>query len=210
VLYLDTVGRGPGDKARLDWWRKQLAKLSIQLEVRETDWNRFQEKLRKGSEQIFILGWNADYPDPENFMFLLDGAQARASGHGENAANYENPEFDALYERMKNMPNSPERQQIIDRMVRIAREDAPWIWGYAPKDYLLFHGWLANVKPNDMARNSLKYLRLDPARRAALRREWNRPVLWPLALGLALLAAAAAPAIIGYRRRERMAARPSS
>jgi peptide/nickel transport system substrate-binding protein len=210
VLYLDTVGRGPEDKARLDWWRKQLAKLSIQLEVRETDWNRFQEKLRKGSEQIFILGWNADYPDPENFMFLLDGAQSRASGHGENAANYENPEFDALYERMKNMPNSAERQQIIDRMVRIAREDAPWIWGYAPKDYLLFHGWLANVKPNDMARNSLKYLRLDPARRAALRREWNRPVLWPLALGLALLAAAAVPAIVGYRRRERMAARPSS
>ena len=103
VLYLDTVGRGPGDKARLDWWRKQLAKLSIQLEVRETDWNRFQEKLRKGSEQLFILGWNADYPDPENFMFLLDGAQARAKGHGENAANYENPEFDALYARMKNM-----------------------------------------------------------------------------------------------------------
>jgi ABC-type transport system substrate-binding protein len=71
VLYLDTVARGPGDKARLDWWRKQFAHLSIQLEVRETDWNRFREKLRKGSEQIFILGWNADYPDPENFMFLL-------------------------------------------------------------------------------------------------------------------------------------------
>jgi len=210
VLYLDTVGRGPGDKARLDWWRKQLAKLSIQLEVRESDWNRFQEKLRKGSEQLFILGWNADYPDPENFMFLLDGAQARAKGHGENAANYENPEFDALYARMKNMQNSPERQRIIDSMVAIARNDAPWIWGYAPKDYQLFHGWLANVKPNDMARNSLKYLRLDPARRAALRREWNHPVLWPLALALALLAAAALPAVLGYRRRERMAARPAT
>ena len=47
VLYLDTVGRGPGDKPRFDWWRRQFARLSIQLEIRETDWNRFQEKVRK-------------------------------------------------------------------------------------------------------------------------------------------------------------------
>jgi len=210
VLYLDTVTRGPGDQARFDWWRKQLAKLSIQLEVRATDWNRFQDKIRKGSEQMFFLGWNADYPDPENFLFLLDGAQSRALHHGENAANYDNPRFDALFERMRNMPNSPERQKIIDAMVGIARNDAPWIWGFFPKDYLLYHGWLSNVKPNDMARNNLKYLRLDPARRAALRREWNRPVVWPLALGFALLVALLVPAFVGYRRRERMAARPAA
>ena len=208
VLYLDTVSRGPGDKARLDWWRKQLAKLSIQLEVRETDWNRFQEKIRKGSEQMFILGWDADYPDPENFLFLLDGAQSRARNHGENAANYSNPEYDALFERMRNMPDSPERQKIIDRMVAIAQNDAPWIWGYFPKDYVLYHSWLSNMKPNDMARNSVKYLRVDAARRAALQRRWNRPVLWPLGLLALLLAAIAVPALIGYRRRERMAALP--
>ncbi|MDA8108288.1 MAG: ABC transporter substrate-binding protein [Betaproteobacteria bacterium] len=208
VLYLDTVSRGPGDKARLDWWRKQFAKLSIQLEVRETDWNRFQEKIRKGSEQIFILGWDADYPDPENFLFLLDGAQSRALHNGENAANYSNPEYDALFERMRNMPDSPERQKLIDRMVDIARNDAPWIWGYFPKDYVLYHGWLSNVKPNDMARNNIKYLRVDPAQRAAYQRRWNRPMLWPLALLVALIAAAVVPAVIGYRRRERMAALP--
>ena len=210
VLYLDTVARGPGDKARLDWWRKQFAHLSIQLEVRETDWNRFREKLRKGSEQIFILGWNADYPDPENFMFLLYGPQGRIKHQGENAANYENPEFDALFREMKDMPNSPERQRIIDRMVEILRRDAPWIWGFYPKDYLLYHGWLSNLKPNTMARNNLKYLRLDPARRAALRRQWNQPVLWPLGLALLALVAAALPAVLAWRRRERMAARPAA
>ena len=48
----------------------------MQLAVRATDWNRFQEKIRKGNVQIF-LGWNADYPDPENFLFLLHGAQSK-------------------------------------------------------------------------------------------------------------------------------------
>ena len=78
VLYLDTTSRGPGDKSRLDWYRKQLAKLDIQLEIRTTDWNRFQEKVRTGNVQLFFLGWNADYPDPENFLFLLHGPQSRA------------------------------------------------------------------------------------------------------------------------------------
>jgi ABC-type oligopeptide transport system substrate-binding subunit len=210
VLYFDTTSRGPGDKARTDWWRRQFEKLAIQLEVRETDWNRFQEKIRKGTQQVYGLGWNADYPDPENFLFLLHGPQARADGAGANSSNYASPEFDRLFERMKNMPDTPERQKIIDRMVDIAQRDAPWIFGFHPKDYSLRHGWLHNAKPNDMAGNTLQYLRLDVAQRSARRAEWNRPVLWPLGLILLALFVSALPAWLSYRRRERMAARPAA
>lgn len=207
VLSLDTVARGPGDNSRLEWYRRQFAKLNIHLEIRATDWNRFQEKIRSGNTQIFFLGWNADYPDPENFMFLLNGPQSRAKTQGENAANYQNPEYDRLFDRMKNLDNGPERQAIIDRMLRIAREDAPWAWGYHPKDYSLAHQWVFNSKPNQIARNGLKYQRIDPALRERKREEWNQPVLWPIGLGLLLMTVLAAPAVLSYRRRERMAAR---
>jgi ABC-type transport system substrate-binding protein len=210
VLYLDTVQRGPGDKPRLDWYRRQFGKLDIQLEIRATDWNRFQEKVRTGNTQLFFLGWNADYPDPENFMFLLNGPQSRAKTGGENTANYQNPEYDRLFLEMKSIDNGPERQALIDHMVAIAREDAPWAWGFHPKDYGLAHQWLANVKPNQMARNGLKYYRLDPQLREQLRGEWNHPVVGPLALAGLLLALACLPAILGYRRRERAAARPAA
>ena len=210
LLYFDTTSRGPGDKSRLDWWRKQLAKLSIQLEVRETDWNRFQEKIRKGTQQMYGLGWAADYPDAENFLFLLHGPQARADGAGANSSNYLNPKFDALFEKMKSMPNSPERQRVIDAMVGMVRHDAPWIFGFHPKEYSLRHSWLANAKPNDMAGNTTKYLRLDVPRREALRREWNRPVVLPAVLIILALVLSAIPAVLTYRRRERMAARPAS
>ena len=204
VLYLDTVGRGPGDKPRFDWWRRQFAKLSIQLEIRDTDWNRYQEKIRKGSQQLYILGWNADYPDPENFLFLLHGPQARVKNQGENTSNYVNLEFDALFERVKNIPNSAERQRLIDRMVEIARRDAPWLWGYHPKTYGLTHAWMQNGKPNNMARNNLKYLRVNVEKREAMRREWNRPVIWPFILITTLLVLSAVPAVLAYRKRERM------
>jgi oligopeptide transport system substrate-binding protein len=185
VLNLDTTANGVGDKSRLDWLRKQFDKINVQLVARTTDYNRFQDKIRRGDTQMFYFGWNADYPDPENFLFLLSGAQAKVSKGGENAANYNNPEYDKLFEQMKNMENSPARQAIIDRMLEIVRHDSPWMWGYHPKNYVLRHGWLSNVKANVMANNKLKYWSVDAKRRDALRRDWNRPMRWPLWLGAA-------------------------
>jgi len=203
LIHLDVTGGGPEDKANFDWLRKQFRKIDLELVIRNTDYNRFQEKMRKGTSQIFMWGWNADYPDPENFMFLLYGPNAKAVSGGENAANYQNPEFDALFERMKSMGNGPERQALIDQMLEILRRDAPWAWGYHPKAFSLHHAWLHNVKPNLMANNTLKYRRIDPALRSSMQAQWNRPVRWPLLLFAAMLLLVMLPAWIGYQRRQR-------
>ncbi|MHB8760579.1 MAG: ABC transporter substrate-binding protein, partial [Thiobacillus sp.] len=173
VLYFDTMASGPDAKSRLDWMKKQLDKLNVQLVVRGTDYNRFQDKIRKGNAQLFEWGWNADYPDPENFFFLLYGPHKKVGSGGENAANYDNPEFNRLFERMKDMDNGPERQAVIDAMLEIVRRDAPWIFAYYPKSFGLRHGWVHNVKPNLMANNTLKYRRIDPALRDERRAAWN-------------------------------------
>ncbi len=206
VVNLDTTGSGMGDKSTVDWLSKQFRKLDVQLVVRATDYNRFQDKIRKGNAQLFYWGWNADYPDPENFLFLLYGAQGKVKSQGENAANYENAEYDRLFERMKAMPDSPERQAIIERMLGILQHDAPWVWGFYEKAYTLQHGWLHNRKPGKIIRNSLKYQRIEVSERERLRAEWNRPVLWPLILVGLLGAVVVAPAVIHYRRRERAGA----
>jgi len=206
VVYLDTTGGGMGEKSRLDWLTRQFAKIDVQLVVRSTDFNRFQDKIRKGNFQLYYLGWNADYPDPENFFFLLDGREGKVARGGENASNYANPEFDRLFAAMKNMENTPERLQIIRAMNRILHHDAPWNFGLHPKSYTLAHRWLKNRKPNDVGNNILKYQRIDAVDRERARREWNQPVLWPFVLGFVVLALAVVPVIIGYRRRERRAA----
>jgi len=201
TLYFDTAASGPEAKSRMDWFRKQFARLDIQLVIRASDYNRFQDKMSKGSEQLFEWGWNADYPDPENFLFLLYGPNKKVGVGGENAANYQNPEFDRLFERMKDMDNSSERQAVIDQMVKLARADAPWVYAFHPKSFGLRHAWTKNVKPNLMAHNLLKYRRIDPPARAAYQAKWNRPAQWPLLLAVAVLAALIWPAVAGYRRR---------
>lgn len=175
ILYFDTTAVSTDDRPRMNWYRKQFEKLGIKLIVRATDYNRFQEKLRTGNAQLFFFGWNADYPDPENFFFLLYGAHSKVKFSGENSSNYENAEFDRLFEQMRSMDNSPERYEIIQKMQHILQHDAPWVFGFHPKNFALYHQWFHNLKPNLMANNHLKYLRLDTKKREELREKWNRP-----------------------------------
>ncbi len=205
VVYLDSTGGSGGDKSYLDWLTRQLAGIDIQLVVRGTDYNRFQDKLRKGNVQLYSLGWNADYPDPENFFFLLDGNEGKVAHGGENASNYANPEFDRLFLRMKNMDNTPERLAIVRQMNHILQHDAPWVFGLHPKSYTLTHRWLKNRKPSEVGNNILKYQRIDAVDRMAARQAWNAPVVWPFVVGLVLLLSALLPALLAYRRRERRA-----
>ncbi|MDR1848764.1 MAG: ABC transporter substrate-binding protein, partial [Zoogloeaceae bacterium] len=203
VLYLDTTSGGMGEKTRLDWLARQFGKIGAQLVVRATDFNRLQDKLKKGATQLYFLGWNADYPDPENFFFLLTSREGRAQFGGENHSNYANPEFDRLFERMKLMDNTPERLALIRQMNRILQQDAPWIFSFYPKTYLLTHGWLHNKKPSTIANNTLKYQRLDVERREAARSSWNTPDYRPLILIAILLLALFWPALRLYKKREK-------
>ena len=206
ILHFDVTARSSEDRSKLDWMRKQFQKLNIQLIIRSTDYNRFQDKIRKGNAQIFEWGWNADYPDPENFLFLLYGPQRKVGNNGENAANYDNKEYNQLFEQMKDLENGPKRQKIIDRMLEILRYDAPWLWGYHPKDYGLYHSWYQNVKPNRISNNNLKYFKIDANLREQQRLVWNEPVLWPMGLLFMMLIISFIPAIKAFYRRERSTA----
>jgi ABC-type transport system substrate-binding protein len=203
ILYFDTTSVSVDDRPRMNWYRKQFEKLGIKLVIRPTDYNRFQEKMRNGSGQLFLWGWNADYPDPENFFFLLYGSNSKAKHGGENAANYHNPQFDQLFEQMRNMDDNEQRYQIIQTMQDIVRKDAPFVFGFHPKNFSLFHHWYKNLKPNLMANNRLKYTRIDAKERIQKRELWNKAVFWPMALAFLILILLFIPAIKAYKRRNR-------
>lgn len=198
----------PEIKAELDWMVRQFAKVGVQLEIRATDYNQFQDKVLKGKQQIFWWGWLADYPDPENFLFLLYGPNSKAKHEGENTANYENAEYDRLYRQMQTMDDGPERQKLIDRMVAISQEDAVWAWGYFPYVGVAFQSWVHNGKPSIVVRDLAKYYRVDPKLRTQRQAEWNAPVWWPVMAAVPLLLLLVWAARRGYKAREQRTAKP--
>ena len=179
-----------------DAWRN----LGIDVQIEATNYNQFQEKVRNGAYQVFMWGWVADYPDPENFLFLLWSEMARSKNGGPNTANFTDPRYDALYLSMKARPDGPERLAEIREMLAILERERPWIELFHREEFALYHGWLRSVKPFGMSFSMTKYRDLDPVLRARLRREWNQPVLWPLFAGLVLGVAVIAPGIVTYLR----------
>jgi ABC-type transport system substrate-binding protein len=197
----------PEFKSENDWMVKQFAKLGIQLEIRATDFNQYQDKTLKGKHQIFWSGWLADYPDAENFTFLLFGPNSKSKNNGENIANYQNDEYDALHRQVQMLDDGPAKQAALDRMVAILQRDAPWAFGYFPFGGLAFQQWVHNGKPSILIRDMAKYYRVDPALRAAKQAEWNAPVRWPLALVAVAALALAWAARRSVRQRETATAR---
>lgn len=202
ILYYDVpASGGPDDKEQLNWMSKQLAQIGVSLNIRATQYNRFQEKMRSGNAQLFTWGWNADYPDPENFLFLLYSGNGKVAHGGENAANYSNPKYDELFNQMKNLENGEARQNIINQMLEIVRHDAPWAWGINSQSLVLSQQWFAPVKSNSISLNTLKYVSINIPLRNELREKWNQPILWPLGLFFMILMLLLLPFVFAYYKK---------
>jgi ABC-type transport system substrate-binding protein len=195
----DTSARG---RLRYQFFVDAWRRLGLDVEIAATTYNQFQEKVRKGSYQLFMWGWVADYPDPENFLFLLWGPMARSAG-GPNTANFADPDYDAKFVAMRDRPNDAERARLIRELVDIIQRDRPWIELFYPESFTLTHGWVRNSKPLGMSFSTLKYRDLDPDTRDRLRHEWNQPVTWPAWVIAVAAVAVCAPGVATVLRARR-------
>ncbi len=203
ILNYDAIGGAQAnERAQFNWMRKQFAKLGIELYVKSTHYNRFREKIRTGNSQIYMWGWSADYPDPENFLFLLYGPNGKVSHGGENTSNYHNAEFDSLFKKMKGMDNTSERQVIIDKMREIIQGDSPLVFAYHPKSFTLYHQWVSPRKFSGIINNGLKYVDIDMEKRQSQRKQWNQSNFWPLLFLLGIFVAVLIPVVYRFWRKE--------
>ena len=192
----------------IDWVVRQFAKLDIQLEVRATDNNQFQDKVRKGKHQVFWTGWNADYPGRRELPVPVLRPQRQERVGRREHHQLPEPRVRPLFEQMKTLPDGPEKQALIDKMVHILQVDAPWSFGFFP--YCV--GRRAALGLQLQARHPDPRPRALPAHRRRRAPRAPRPtgtsrcggrcVLLTLAFSGLLLVA-----VRSFKRRERMNAR---
>jgi ABC-type transport system substrate-binding protein len=91
---------------------------------------------RESRLPYIAVGWGLDYPDAENTLQLFYGPN---KAPGSNASNYNNPEYNALYEKAAVMPPSPERTVIYRRMNQIMIDDCVAITGLSRTRIPVWH-----------------------------------------------------------------------
>ncbi len=196
----DTSARG---RLRYQYFVDAWNELGLDVEIAATNYNQFREKVRTGSYQIFLWGWVADYPDPENFLFLLWGPMGQTASGGPNTANFQNDRYDELFLEMRARGNDARRLELIHEMREIIETERPWIEFYHRESYALYQPWVRNVKPLGMSFSVLKYRDIDAAQRAELRAAWNEPLLWPAyALAVAAIVLVIPGIVTFFRERQ--------
>ena len=207
-IFIDVQSQAIGNTS-MNWMDRAFSEIGVQVEFRPADWNRTREKLLTGNTQIFSHGWLADYPDPENFLFLLYGPESPllCKCDGANNSSYDNPEYNELFRRMRVLPPGEQRDELVARMVELYRRDAVWLYAFYPKDIYLNNSWVYNTKRHGISKATLKYIRIDDDVRREKQAEWNQPVTWPLYVGGLLVSGLVLPGVIAYRRRQNATAR---
>ena len=127
-LVLDVPGMefSEATQGAIDLVKKNFSEIGIQVQVRGGTLNEFMERARSGEIGIGWLRWFADYPDAENFLTLFRSHPEDPMLHF-NYGAYESKEYDALHEKMRVLYPSPARSHLIAQMMRVLRQDIPWI-----------------------------------------------------------------------------------
>lgn len=164
-LTLDQSGNTTAHRQYGELAAADFAAVGVELNSVLNNKPRFYEKLRQGRFQLFRLSWIGDYPDAENFLQLFYSGNIGSC----NRTGFSDPAYDRLYEEILPMPDSPERTAKYREMVRLLADRCAWIYEGFPVSCLLLHAWLENYHPHDFAFSRLKYLTVDPEKRAKLR-----------------------------------------
>ncbi|MGZ3662571.1 MAG: ABC transporter substrate-binding protein, partial [Bdellovibrionota bacterium] len=167
-IKFDLRGSSTDAKQQAEFYKQSLAAIGINMEIVVNTFPAYLEKEKNGNLQFFMGGWVADYPDAENFLFLLSSKNVSP---GPNASNYVNPEFDKLYDKMAAMTPSPERTAIIRKAEDIAFKDQVWSMLYYPILYTPYFSWTKNFRPNSLILNQDKYWDVDAEQRREMRKK---------------------------------------
>ena len=156
------------------FFKRNLSDIGLDVSIELYDWPTFLEKLRTGGLQMYFSGWMADYPDAENFLQVFYSKNAPWP----NSSQYNDPEFDALYEKVSIMPDSPYRTELYRKAQQLVLDDMPCAFTYHRVGYIIHHGWLSNVKPDGYKADTigfghLKYYNVDMQKRDEYRKTFK-------------------------------------
>lgn len=123
---------------------KQLEASGIKLQVEVVQKSLLLE-MTAGSKAIFFRGsWIADYPDAENYLSVFYSKNPAPP----NYTRYDNPVFDALYEKAMMETNDSIRYQLYQQADQLIINDAPIIPLWYDKVIRLVQPNVKNFKTN--------------------------------------------------------------
>lgn len=134
--------------------QQDLALIGVNVVLKPVAWPALLQAVRqRDTVQLFNFGWEADFPDPENFLQVLFSKKQRGAN---NDTFYDNPRVDELLDRAAPVNDLTRRYRLYDQAEKIIVADAPWVPLYNPVTYMIRQPWV-----HDYILNPMRPTRLD-------------------------------------------------
>ena len=145
----------------IEQWNKNMQAINVKIEFKTAKWPENLKASRAGKLMMWGVGWSAGQPDGDTFLALGYGPNKGQANH----ARFNLPAFNALYERQRALPDTPERQALMTDAAKLMVAYMPYkvhvhrIWTD------LAHPWVKGYSRNIYVREFFKYIDLDAAER---------------------------------------------
>ena len=139
----------------IEMWRQELG---VEVEIQQVEWATYLQDLNQNKFQAYGgSGWQADYPDPQDFLDILFHTDS-ALNHG----NYSNPELDAILEQARTEPDIERRVELYHEAENLIVQDAPLLplW-YTGEQYVLIKGHVEDYRVTPMTVPKLRYVKFS-------------------------------------------------
>ena len=126
-------------------WRENLG---VEVTVRQLEPERFLYNLKEEKDEMFYIGWIADYPHPQDFLDVLFH-----SGNDNNYGEYSNPEVDDLLERAGVEQDSSLSLALYQQAEQLLVDDAACIPLWFGQNYILVKPYVIgyHLNPSGLA-----------------------------------------------------------
>jgi len=105
--------------------QQDLAKVGVTVRIETVQWGEFLTKIYDGQSLFFQNTWLADYPDPDNWLYVL--LHSENFGEKGNVTRWSNSEFDHLVKQAQVELDPARRAELYGKAEQIAYQEAPWL-----------------------------------------------------------------------------------
>ena len=138
----------------IEMWKQELG---VEVEIQQVEWATYLQDLNQHKFQAYAgLGWEADYPDPQDFLDILFHTESSLN-HG----MYSNPEADAILEEARTETDVERRVELYQQAEELIVQDGAWLplW-YSGERYVLIKDYVKDYRVTPMIVPKLKNIRL--------------------------------------------------
>ena len=129
-------------EAIINEWRVNLG---VEVTVRQLEPDEFLYSISEEKDQMFLWGWSADYPHPQDFLEILFASYSEG-----NYGEYSNFEVDALLKQAGTQKDEELSLELYQQAEQILVNDAACIPLYFGNNYVLVKSYIKGYELNPL------------------------------------------------------------